>query len=1155
MKISDDLSLIGKIFWNKYKITKKIGQGSFGRIYQGINLLTEELYAIKFEDINEKSELLGKEAIFLYYLKGPGIPDIILYDTIDNYHILIESLLGKSLEVLFLESLYNFTIKDIAMIGIQILYRLEYIHNKYIIHRDIKPDNFVIGQDPNNNMIYIIDFGLAKKYRSSKTLEHIKFRLTKKLTGTTRYASVNALKGGEQSRRDDLESLAYMLFYFLRGNLPWQGAKGLTKEERYKKIYKIKKSTQPDELCMNFPEEFKFLLLYVKNLEFEEDPNYDYCRGLLENVLKKMNEKVDNNFSWCKRTGTDENKLRNQKLNVKKNFGQSIINTTGQTQKSAAVSNLINSMKSFHQNKKLINRISVILNDNKKDSLLNKFNNNYNNNNNEENKNNSIIYKKIKVRNNSTECRNFNNKNNSLTLNNSLLKDVEEKIKYYKNQEEKNNNLINVEDKIDIPKLNTNVVSKQYINIKKSFRNEKNDNNPSTNHDKKTSKDRKFTKKNVYENQINEYKSKFKKSNVKTNENKKGHLTTNSIYLRNITQKDIKNKAQKNNNKLNDNKKCYNKKDENSFEFVTAKKIYLTRRNSIIDRTIINSNAKRETNFNSLKYSPKRNNKAKKIKNIKNYYTNSELNIYPNKISRKINIPKRHLFANNNLKKDISVYLENNLNNTLKITNKLSNKLFSKDNVIKKKNLNKEKTLNNNNFKNKLINENKNSILVPKKFLFLTNNNSISINPNAIYDNQLKKLAMNSKKKTRNNNNQLNLSNNEKSRITKYILNRDKTAYNIEDKKYTDISMKNSKVSTDKNYNKTFNNNNYEKNISVKPTSPNNNLSSSKRKRATPNRINNIEFKKIKINLNKFKIKDNRNNKNKNKLNIEKKKILSFNINNNSLPENIISMYEKHKKMNKNYTIMTDSNSKNKNNSINDKYLSNSMSSNKNYESKFCSKTLSNEKIFPKNEFNKMKSLKKCNILNLITENNDQNIKINIFQDNKNDINEDKTKNLINRICYSNIVNNHKKNRIKINLNNYSNYYMYNKLKKNNNSIMTNSIEGLYDDIFRFYRINSNQSSFSDDNYKNNQFFHHKKALISNYNSIRNSQINNSNKNNYNSVNTNNSSFTNKFITKDNSKNNTFNDTEKKLKESPYNIVGRNINQNKIGNKFLYFKH
>lgn len=196
-----------------------------------------------------------------------------------------------------------------------------------------------------------------------------------------------------------------------------------------------------------------------------------------------MNDKVDNNFSWCKRTGTDENKLRNQKLNVKKNFGQSIINTTGQTQRSAAVSNFINSMKSFHQNRKLINRISVILNDNKKDSLLNKFNNNDNNN--EENKNNSIIYKKIKVRNNSTECRNFNNKNNSLTLNNSLLKDVEEKIKYYKNQEEKNNNLNNIEDKIDIPKLNTNVAGKQYINIKKSFRNEKNNNNPSTNNDKK----------------------------------------------------------------------------------------------------------------------------------------------------------------------------------------------------------------------------------------------------------------------------------------------------------------------------------------------------------------------------------------------------------------------------------------------------------------------------------------------------------------------------------------------------------------------------------------------------------------------------------------------------------------------------------------------
>jgi hypothetical protein len=273
-----------------------------------------------------------------------------------------------------------------------------------------------------------------------------------------------------------------------------------------------------------------------------------------------------------------------------------------------------------------------------------------------------------------------------------------------------------------------------------------------------------------------------------------------------------------------------------------------------------------------LKYSTKINNKVKKIKNIKNYYTNSELNIYPNKISRKINIPKRHLFANNNFKKDISVYLENNLNNTLKITNKLSNKLFNKDNVIKKKNLNKGKTFNNDNLKNKFINDNKNSILVPKKYQFLTNNNSISVNPNVIYDNQIKKLAIDHhKKKTRNNNNQLNLSNNEKSRITKYILNRDKTANNIEDKKYVENSMKKSEVNSNKKYNKTFNNNIYEKNISGKPISPINN-SSSKRKRTAQNRINNIEFKKIKINLNKFKLKDNRNNKNKNKLNIEKKK-------------------------------------------------------------------------------------------------------------------------------------------------------------------------------------------------------------------------------------------------------------------------------------------
>lgn len=233
--------LINQIFFDKYKVIKKIGQGSFGRIYSCQDIKSNELYAMKVEQNSFQNNVLETESKYLTYLKGFGIPEIKYFGHSEKYHILIETLLDKSLENLFSESHGNFNLKDISMIGIQVLDRLEYIHSKNIIHRDIKPDNFVIGKNNNKNIIYIIDFGLAKKYRNSETLEHIPYRMTKRLTGTARFASVNALKGGEQSRKDDLESLAYMLLYFLRGSLPWQGVSGLTKGEKYKKIYYMKK--------------------------------------------------------------------------------------------------------------------------------------------------------------------------------------------------------------------------------------------------------------------------------------------------------------------------------------------------------------------------------------------------------------------------------------------------------------------------------------------------------------------------------------------------------------------------------------------------------------------------------------------------------------------------------------------------------------------------------------------------------------------------------------------------------------------------------------------------------------------------------------------------------------------------------------------------
>ena len=176
--------------------------------------------------------------------------------------------------------------------------RLEFVHQKNIIHRDIKPDNFVLGLDNKSHIIYILDFGLSKKFRSSRTHQHIKFSVNKKLTGTARYASINALKGCEQSRRDDLEAIGYVLMYFLRGSLPWQGLHVNKGEDRYKKILQKKKSTSAEDLCKGFPNEFCEYINYTRNLEFEADPDYKFLRGLLTTVLEKQKFQYDFHYDW-----------------------------------------------------------------------------------------------------------------------------------------------------------------------------------------------------------------------------------------------------------------------------------------------------------------------------------------------------------------------------------------------------------------------------------------------------------------------------------------------------------------------------------------------------------------------------------------------------------------------------------------------------------------------------------------------------------------------------------------------------------------------------------------------------------------------------------------------------------------------------------------
>lgn len=285
------------ILLDSYVVMDIVGSGSFGEVYVAKSKKSNSLVAMKIEDRKKASRIEHEYKIYkrLQKYNVNNIPLVFDFMQTPAYNIMCMELLGPCLEDLFIKKNKTFSLGTVLKIGYSIINILKEVHNANFIHRDIKPNNFLIGKDNNTNKIYMMDFGLSKRYIEPNN-KHIKFREGRSLIGTARYASLNMHMGIEPSRRDDLESVGYMLVYFANGSLPWQGLKKKKDQNQIELIGEVKLGTSLNKLCGNLPDCFGEYIIYCRNLKFDETPNYDYLSNLFFDTYEKLGFKSD--FDW-----------------------------------------------------------------------------------------------------------------------------------------------------------------------------------------------------------------------------------------------------------------------------------------------------------------------------------------------------------------------------------------------------------------------------------------------------------------------------------------------------------------------------------------------------------------------------------------------------------------------------------------------------------------------------------------------------------------------------------------------------------------------------------------------------------------------------------------------------------------------------------------